>query len=24
LLAFWRVAKLALYGKEPVLPRKLN
>jgi len=24
LLAFWRTAKLALYGKEPVLPRKVN
>jgi len=24
LLAFWRVAKRALYGKEPVLPRKVN
>jgi urease accessory protein len=24
LLAFWRVAKRALYNKEPVLPRKVN
>ena len=24
LLAFWRVAKRALYDKEPVLPRKVN
>jgi urease accessory protein len=24
LLKFWRTAKIALYGREPVLPRKVN